>query len=168
MPAFSSREAGVSGQEQNHEHGNPSEISPRDLCHKVVEHSALDSCIQNGTSGTSRDCSSDYSMKMNCIEANDDVAEVGKLDANMSPSLHSSMISEFSPRVQVEYSDNMLHSVGGGINSSSTAGVQTMRVKSEICDDATNDHLDHIVLKERQRMLLSRCNIYCSMIFPST
>lgn len=63
-------------------------------------------------------------------------------------------------KVKVEYFDNLLGSLGNGINGLAAADVSVSIVQNEIPGDFVDDDLDHIALKERLRMLLSRCHFY--------
>ncbi|KAM1900065.1 hypothetical protein ACFX14_029050 [Malus domestica] len=51
---------------------------------------------------------------------------------------------------------NFFCSSGGGMNGFAGSSVLAVQMKSEISDHSTYDHLDHISLKERQKMLQSR------------
>ncbi|XP_030507304.2 uncharacterized protein LOC115722279 isoform X2 [Cannabis sativa] len=129
--------------------------------HRIVEKSVLDPCSENGNcildTGISGDCFNDSLEQIKCTVSNGDVAEVGKLAANVSCYPAISTLSDV-PAVAAHMgnSDNMLHSMGGCLRNSSVADLPPVQVKSEISDLIDDDCLDHIVLKERQRMLLSR------------
>ncbi|KAF4351426.1 hypothetical protein G4B88_005658 [Cannabis sativa] len=129
--------------------------------HRIVEKSVLDPCSENGNcildAGISGDCFNDSVEQIKCTVSNGDVAEVGKLAANVSSYPAISTLSDV-PAVAAHMgnSDNMLHSMGGCLRNSSVADLPPVQVKSEISDLIDDDCLDHIVLKERQRMLLSR------------
>ncbi|KAF4392552.1 hypothetical protein F8388_000679 [Cannabis sativa] len=129
--------------------------------HRIVEKSVLDPCSENGNcildAGISGDCFNDSLEQIKCTVSNGDVAEVGKLAANVSSYPAISALSDV-PAVAAHMgnSDNMLHSMGGCLRNSSVADLPPVQVKSEISDLIDDDCLDHIVLKERQRMLLSR------------
>ncbi|KAM6546261.1 hypothetical protein CsatB_026997 [Cannabis sativa] len=129
--------------------------------HRIVEKSVLDPCSENGNcildAGISGDCFNDSLEQIKCTVSNGDVAEVGKLAANVSSYPAISTLSDV-PAVAAHMgnSDNMLHSMGGCLRNSSVADLPPVQVKSEISDLIDDDCLDHIVLKERQRMLLSR------------
>lgn len=126
-----------------------------------MEDSVVDQYLQNGTFsqdvGISGDCLTDCSEQIKCTKSNCNIAQVGKLDANISTFPENSTLSEVPAIVQGGNSDNLLHSMGGGITNSSSADVPTVKVDNWISDSIAHDYLDHIVLRERQRMLLSRC-----------
>uniref|UniRef100_A0A5B6ZMS7 Uncharacterized protein n=1 Tax=Davidia involucrata TaxID=16924 RepID=A0A5B6ZMS7_DAVIN len=68
----------------------------------------------------------------------------------------NSMPSEHPIKVKVDNIDNSPMSLlENGVNCSSLSDVQVVKVKNEIPDDFEDD-LDHIVLKERRMMLISR------------
>lgn len=73
-------------------------------------------------------------------------------------------------KVEVEYFDNLLSSLGNSINGCAGADVSAVMVNNEILNDFVDDDCDHIVLKERRRRLLSRFhfvfNVKVPMPFP--
>ncbi|KAL5573822.1 hypothetical protein UlMin_023419 [Ulmus minor] len=79
----------------------------------------------------------------------------GEVGANVCTLIQNSTLSEVLAKVKVEYPDNLLCSSGNGVNSLS-GGEVSASVINGICDHFGDDQLDHIVLKERQRRLLSR------------
>ncbi|KAA8547704.1 hypothetical protein F0562_004133 [Nyssa sinensis] len=78
------------------------------------------------------------------------------VDATASPLLQCSIPSTHPVNIKVEHIDNSLMSLSGNyVKGSSGADAQVIKLNTEIPDDFEDD-LDHIVLKERRRMLLSR------------
>lgn len=90
-------------------------------------------------------------------DCNDDVAqEEGKVDTSVLALPQNPTMPAVLEDVKVENPDGPLCSIGDGANSFSGADVPGF--KSDQLDD-DDDYLDHIILKERQRMiLLSRCS----------
>ncbi|OVA09348.1 hypothetical protein BVC80_7819g4 [Macleaya cordata] len=86
-----------------------------------------------------------------CPEAKGHTLGLEKLDANIHSLPEHPTLSTPTIKVKVEHSDNDLMGLGrhGAI-------VEPIKVKTEIHDQLGTDELDHIPLKERQRMLLSR------------
>ncbi|PON89064.1 hypothetical protein TorRG33x02_151390 [Trema orientale] len=151
---------GVFAQAQNHAYKGCEQVNPKVSCNRIVEDSVGDHCLQNGSFtqdvGSSRDCLTDCSEKIECTESNGNVAQVGKLDSNISALPESSTLSEVPAVVHVGNTANLLHSMeGDNIKTSYGADIPTIKVENEVSNHIANDHLDHIVLKERQRMLLS-------------
>lgn len=70
-----------------------------------------------------------------------------------------STICDVPVTTKVEDSEILSSSVDNGGNRNGNASFQldfpTLKVKEEICEGSVDD-LDHIVLKERQRILLAR------------
>lgn len=108
----------------------------------------------------------DRSGQIMRIDSDDDVAlpQEEKFDANVLSLPLNPEMPEVLEDVKVENPDNSLCSIGdGGVNSFSGANLPGF--KSDQLDDGDDDDgfLDHIVLKERQRMLLlSRCHFCLS------
>ncbi|KAL5102163.1 hypothetical protein RYX36_006490 [Vicia faba] len=77
--------------------------------------------------------------------------------ANTSSLQQCSTIGDVSVTAKVEDSKILLNSVDNGGNGTASFQLDfpTLKVKEEICE-GTVDDLDHVVLKERQRMLLAR------------
>lgn len=154
---------GVFAQEQNHAHKDCEQVNGKVSCNRTVEDYVVYRSLQNGTFsqdvGTAKDSSIDCSDKIKYTESNGNITQVGKIDANICTLLEKSTLSVVPATIQVGNSTHLLHpmSMGGGIKSSSGSNFPTIKVENEFFDHIANDQLDHIVLKERQRILLSRC-----------
>uniref|UniRef100_A0A5B6ZK40 Uncharacterized protein n=1 Tax=Davidia involucrata TaxID=16924 RepID=A0A5B6ZK40_DAVIN len=89
-------------------------------------------------------------------EVNADTVRVEKVDATASTLLQCSIPSKHPDNVKVEFIDNcLMSSLENVVKGSSGAAVQVIKIKTEIPNDFEDD-LDHIALKDRRRMLLSR------------
>lgn len=85
-------------------------------------------------------------------EAGLEKVEVNTLYKNMALSIDSA-------KVKVENSDNIvLSALGDGVNDFVGVDAAADTVCKNTPDDFADDDLDHIVLKERRRMLLQRCH----------
>lgn len=100
------------------------------------------------------------SQQIRCIGVESDVAGQENLIVNACTLPESQNHSVAPAKVKVEYFDNLLVSLGNGIYDLSAADVSVSMAQNEIPGDFVDDDLDHIVLKERLRMLLSRYPIY--------
>jgi hypothetical protein len=87
---------------------------------------------------------------------------VEKTSVNMSSLSPSSTICDVPVTMKVEDSEILLSNVdnGGDGNASFQLDFPAMKVKEEIYESIV-DELDHVVLKERQRMLLARYFSLC-------
>lgn len=95
-----------------------------------------------------------YGMQVNKV--NTHAALVEKVVASASSLPESSMPLKYPVKLEVDYADNNLtSSLINGVEGSLGTYVQAVKIKTEIFDDFVHD-LDHIVLKERRRLLLSR------------
>ncbi|XP_068310500.1 uncharacterized protein [Pyrus communis] len=126
------------------------------------QHLRHDSCSQN----VEMPGDSDYTgTKVNtfvsseqivCTDSNINVAQLEKTDVNISSLPESPSPLEVHAKGKVAYSGGFFCSSGGCMNGFAGSSVLAVQVKSEISDHSTYDHLDHISLKERQKMLQSR------------
>ena len=71
---------------------------------------------------------------------------------------------EVLDRVRVESTSILSGTLAAGVDSFAPAGVAVSKVKNEMFDDFDED-LDHVLLIERLRMLLSRFHIFLVIIF---
>lgn len=72
----------------------------------------------------------------------------------------NSMMQSQPAEAKVDSSDNNVQiTLGDSMTVSAGADLQTIKVKSNSPDHCADD-LDHVVLRVRQRMLLSRCCLY--------
>uniref|UniRef100_A0A2N9ETB0 Uncharacterized protein n=1 Tax=Fagus sylvatica TaxID=28930 RepID=A0A2N9ETB0_FAGSY len=153
---------------QNYEDKDPRGISLEDPCCRILLGSAIDQCPQSYTFGKFVGMPGDgnhpgtqvnafaCSEQRRCSGVNTDVFVEEKLDAN-DCTLHKSQTLPVVPaKIKVEHSDNLPNSLGDGVNGFVGADVAAVVVKNEIPSNFPDDDLDHIVLKERRRMLLSR------------
>ena len=70
------------------------------------------------------------------------------------------MLSKYPIKVEVDYADNNItSSPGNDVACSLDTDLQAVKIKTEIASDFEED-LNHVVLKERQRLLLSRCPLF--------
>ncbi|KAK3039318.1 hypothetical protein RJ639_028718 [Escallonia herrerae] len=74
----------------------------------------------------------------------------------IAPTLQFSVLSKCNVGEKMESTESLVSS-GNCLSASSGAASQAVRMKLEVPEDFRDD-LDHIVLKERQKMLLSRCS----------
>lgn len=97
-----------------------------------------------------------------------DAIRVEKTNANTSIFPLCPTICDVPVTVKVEDSEILLNSVdnGGTGNESFQLDFPVLMVKEEIYESNFDD-LDHVVLKERQRMLLARYLMFIVDFFPS-
>lgn len=150
---------GTSEAERNCSNEDPAELFTGVLSNEVVGQSALGDCLQNENSshyvGASGLSLRDSTQHIDCNESDGKYPRLGNHDASVCTSSHRSMHFEVSSEVKVKCSDNLLHLEEDVILGSSNSGAPKTKIKDECCDYVSDDHLDHVVLKERQRMLLS-------------
>lgn len=120
-----------------------------EACSEHVEMTAI--CYSNGTK-LNTFASSD---PIDCTKPSIGVAQLEKIEVDGCTLPENPTLLEVSAEVMVAR-DNLSSSFGDGMNGFTGSPVQAVEVKSEISGHSTYDHLDHISLKERQRMLLSR------------
>ncbi|KAF5480019.1 hypothetical protein F2P56_000795 [Juglans regia] len=96
------------------------------------------------------------SSQIRCTGVEADVAGQDKLNVKACTLPKSQTLPVAPAKVKVEYFDNLLISSGNGINGLAAADVSVSIAQNEIPGDFVDDDLDHIALKERLRMLLSR------------
>ncbi|XP_058179662.1 uncharacterized protein LOC131298300 isoform X2 [Rhododendron vialii] len=90
------------------------------------------------------------------IEANGDTVLVEKVDACSSTLTPCSVLSMYHVKAEVDYPDhNLTTSQGNGVEGALDTELRAVNLRKEIANDLVDD-LDHIVLKERRRLLLSR------------
>lgn len=90
------------------------------------------------------------------IEANGDAVLVEKVDALSRTLTPCSMLSKNTVKEEVDLADhNLTNSRGNGMESALGSDERGVKIRKEIADDFKD--LDHVVLKERRRLLLSRC-----------
>ncbi|KAG5534342.1 hypothetical protein RHGRI_022464 [Rhododendron griersonianum] len=90
------------------------------------------------------------------IEANGETVLVEKVDACSSTLTPCSVLSMYHVKAEVDYPDhNLITSQGNGVEGALGTELRAVNLRKEIADDLVDD-LDHIVLKERRRLLLSR------------
>lgn len=79
-----------------------------------------------------------------------------KADSIDGISLAQSLLSEYPVLVKVECTDNgVMNSLRKCTKGSFGAGLEAVKIRTQISDDIL-DELDHVVLKERLRRLLTR------------
>ncbi|KAH7851682.1 hypothetical protein Vadar_015304 [Vaccinium darrowii] len=89
------------------------------------------------------------------IEANGDTVLVEKVDARSSTLTPCSMLSKNTVKEEVDLADhNLTNSRGNGLEGAPGSDVRGVKTRKEIANDFKD--LDHVVLKERRRLLLSR------------
>ena len=97
------------------------------------------------------------SVSLNRILVNADIVLVENVNACSRILAQCSMLSKYPVKVEVDYADNNLTSSPGNyVACSLDSDLQAVKKTTGIASDFEED-LDHIVLKERQRLLLSRC-----------
>lgn len=103
------------------------------------------------------------------IEANGETVLVEKVDACSSTLTPCSVLSMYHVKAEVDYPDhNLITSQGNGVEGALGTELRAVNLRKEIADDLVDD-LDHIVLKERRRLLLSRCcSLFDELHFFST
>lgn len=143
--------------------------TPEDPCCSILVVSGIDQCLESGSDmGIPGDCkcqvtqvnTHDCSQQIRCTGVEADVAGQDKLNVNACSLSKSQTLLVAPAKVKVEYFDNLLVSLGNGINGLAAADVSVPIAQNEIPGDFIDDDLDHIALKERLRMLLSRCHFY--------
>ncbi|KAJ4833868.1 hypothetical protein Tsubulata_039778 [Turnera subulata] len=92
------------------------------------------------------------SDKVTCSAADFNSPDAEEVNANHCTTSGNQMLPTKSAEMKVESFDHPQNSIGGGLSGSAGADVHALKIN----DDVSNDDLDHIVLKERQRMLLER------------
>lgn len=122
----------------------------------------------NSSQGTEGD---EYvsSNGMRSIEANNETVSVEKVDACSNILTPCSVLSMYHVKAEIDYVDhNLTTSRGNGVEGALGTEVRAVNIRKEIADDLEDD-LDHIVLKERRRLLLSRCcSLFDELHFFST
>lgn len=96
------------------------------------------------------------STPITILEVNDGIVIPEEAGACENTSLQQPALSQYPIKVKAVCTDeDLVNSSGDCLNTTLLEDILCLKVKSEIHDDFLDD-LDHIVLKERQRMLLSR------------
>lgn len=134
-----------------------------------VDSGASDLCSQNVTSNQCVGIAEDFynqgtqintSFHPNHIistEVSANILGPEEVNANVCTLSQDRTLPNLTVKVRVEYSDDDLMSpLGCDINSSIQTDMQGVKVEDEIPHAFAADDLDHIVLKERQKMLLPR------------
>lgn len=153
--------------EQNVDLKDSNEVASQE-CRGILLASAIDQSSQNATCQKCKDMPGDCnclgtqvnglacSEQIRCNRVNADVSGQEKLNVNVGTPNKIQTLQVVPAEVKVEPFDSLMSSSGNGINGSAGADRSAVTVKkSEIPSDITDDGLDHIVLKERQKMLLS-------------
>lgn len=81
-----------------------------------------------------------------------------------NPAFENPMPPNVLDRVRVESTSILSGTLADGVDNFASAGVAVTKVKNEMFDDFDED-LDHVLLIERLRMLLSRFHIFLVIIF---
>lgn len=148
----------------------PRGTMPGLLCSKTVVNSSLDQCLQNDvcSQNVEMPCDSDYngtevntltsSKQIACTESDTNVGQPEKIDVNIFTLPENPSLSEVHAEEKAASSGSLLSSFGDGMNCFAGSPVSAVKVKREMSDHCTYDPLDHISLKERQKMLQSRCH----------
>lgn len=98
-----------------------------------------------------------FQNQIRSTETNAHSFGVDKVNVNVFSLTEHPTLSNISGKVKVELFDNNIVSLFGEQTSCSAgADLQAFKNRKESPHDLVNDDLDHIVLKERQQMLLSR------------
>lgn len=109
-------------------------------------------------SGGSRECKNQGTVADNCMTTNKMSCVVPtpeKIDSIDTISLAQSLMSECPVAVKVECTDNgVMNSLRKCTKGSIGAGLEAVKIRTQISDDILDD-LDHVVLKERLRQLLT-------------
>ncbi|XP_057972257.1 uncharacterized protein LOC131160508 isoform X2 [Malania oleifera] len=115
-------------------------ISEVPNCKKSVDSDAIGPCLQNV-----------LSIK---DVVNADTIGVEEDTVNVGTSLQS-ILPKIPAKIEVESCNNMVSSLGDGIFGPAGSDLQAVKFGNGITNDLVNE-LDHVILKERRRMLLSR------------
>ncbi|XP_008227571.1 PREDICTED: uncharacterized protein LOC103327070 isoform X1 [Prunus mume] len=167
---FAAREVGVQllEEEKNQYSIIPRGTTPGLLCSKTVVDSSLDQCLQNAVCSRNAEMpgDSDYngtevntltsSKKIACTESDTNVGQPEKIDVNILTLAENPSLSEVHAEEKAASSGSLLSSFGDGMDCFAGSPVSSVKVKREMSDHCTYDPLDHISLKERQKMLQSR------------
>ncbi|KAF9664085.1 hypothetical protein SADUNF_Sadunf17G0119500 [Salix dunnii] len=152
------------------EHEDSKEVSVSGSFANVRERSkvSVNQCLQNGTGGQdlvkSGDCSRQGSKvnasvrldQVMCSEVAGSGVGIEKVETAACTLTQNSMVQSQPAEAKVDCSDNNIQlTLGDSTTGSAGADVQTIKIKSNSPDDFADD-LDHVVLRVRQRMLLSR------------
>lgn len=93
-------------------------------------------------------------QQVTCPTIQTDASGVKETSVNISSLPQRPMLCDVTAAMKVEDSEILSSSVNNGRKTSLQLDFPAPKVKMEISEDV--DDLDHIVLKERQRMLLAR------------
>ncbi|CAK7339016.1 unnamed protein product [Dovyalis caffra] len=145
-------------------------VSVSGSCANVREGSIVagNRCLQNGFGGQdlvmSGDCNSEgtkananvCSNQVMYLEVNGNGVGIEKYETGFCTLTQNLMVRSQPAEVKAESSnDNVQSPLGDSMTGSAVADTQVIKVKSHIPDDFADD-LDHVVLRERLRMLLPR------------
>ena len=137
-----------------------------------VDSGAIDSCLQNSTSIQCAGVAVDFNNQgtqtntsfhpthIISTEVSANILGTEEVDANICTVSQNRTLPNITVKVRVEYSDDdhVISPLSCDINRSTQTDMQLVKVKDENPHAFAVDDLDHIVLKERQKMLSPRCH----------
>lgn len=138
----------------------------------TVDSGAIDLCSQCSTSSQCAGVAEDFCNQGTQIntsfhpnhtitaEFSTNILGAEKFDAGICTLSQNRTFPNLIVQVKVEYSDSdhVISPLGCNTNSSTQTDMELVKLKDEVPHAFAVDSLDHIVLKERQKLLLPRCH----------
>ena len=127
-----------------------------------VDSGAIDSGLQNSTSSQCAGVAVDFNNQGTQTNTSFHPTHIisTEVSANICTVSQNRTLPNITVKVRVEYSDDdhVISPLNCDINRSTQTDMQLVKVKDENPHAFAVDDLDHIVLKERQKMLSPRCH----------